>query len=462
MIFIDILGFVLKLIPIVFVLAVLWYIVSAEDRNVFGMIKRNQLVFKKRILPLALAVVLFFGISFFAGSAEEALSCKVTVGLNYLESSSGLNPNKTKFTASELTDDGVMEKIIEYGGYDIDADTLKSGFTVRPVRVNESVSLDKPYVATEYSVMFSARNGLNSLKASEVMDFYETALKEWFTETYSRKTNILDLDFSELETADYLDINDILSTKAGEIEKYMLSMSHIAGAFVSSETGESFRTLYKKITNYENIALENYHSFIMQNGISKDRAQYIVKKNYQNLLLDKDYQKKLGMYETFLEVINMYERDMATIVLVPTRDKNGEFYMSRTKLGVDDFSKNAEDAATAAASYLGSIESNNNIIDVLGSHSDNDTLAEQAESMIDSLKVGLSEYAKLAKDTVLEYESKNSDGYVVVTDEEQSEILTAGLKTAAEKSLVLLVILVVFAALKPQKSRNMPGREKAL
>ncbi len=386
----------------------------------------------------------------------------MTVGLNYLESSSGLNPNKTKFTASELTDDAVMEKIIAQGGYDVDAETLKSGFTVRPVRINDSVSLDKPYVATEYSVMFSAKNGLGSLMASEVMDYYKTALQEYFTEAYSRKTNVLDLDFSEIETADYLDINDILTTKAEEVEKYMLAMSHSAGTFVSSESGESFKTLYKKITNYKSVSLENYKSFIMQNGISKDRQQYIVKKNYQNLLLDKDYQKKHGMYETYIEVINMYERDMATIVLVPTRDKNGEFYMSRTKLGVDDFSKNAEDAASAAASYLASIESNNNIISVLQSHSDNEALREQAEVMIENLKTDLSEYAQLAKETVVEYESKSSDGYVVITDEEQSEIIAAGLKNAAEGTIILLAALIIFAVLKPQTSSKTQGREQAL
>lgn len=294
------------------------------------------------------------------------------------------------------------------------------------------------------------------------MDYYKTALQEYFTEAYSRKTNVLDLDFSEIETADYLDINDILTTKAEEVEKYMLAMSHSAGTFVSSESGESFKTLYKKITNYKSVSLENYKSFIMQNGISKDRQQYIVKKNYQNLLLDKDYQKKHGMYETYIEVINMYERDMATIVLVPTRDKNGEFYMSRTKLGVDDFSKNAEDAASAAASYLASIESNNNIISVLQSHSDNEALREQAEVMIENLKTGLSEYAQLAKETVVEYESKSSDGYVVITDEEQSEIIAAGLKNAAEGTIILLVALIIFAVLKPQTSSKTQGREQAL
>ncbi|MCC8015531.1 MAG: hypothetical protein LIO87_10105 [Eubacterium sp.] len=294
------------------------------------------------------------------------------------------------------------------------------------------------------------------------MDYYKTALQEYFTEAYSRKTNVLDLDFSEIETADYLDINDILTTKAEEVEKYMLAMSHSAGTFVSSESGESFKTLYKKITNYKSVSLENYKSFIMQNGISKDRQQYIVKKNYQNLLLDKDYQKKHGMYETYIEVINMYERDMATIVLVPTRDKNGEFYMSRTKLGVDDFSKNAEDAASAAASYLASIESNNNIISVLQSHSDNEALREQAEVMIENLKTGLSEYAQLAKETVVEYESKSSDGYVVITDEEQSEIIAAGLKNAAEGTIILLVALIIFAVLKTQTRSKKHGRDQAL
>ena len=62
-----------------------------------------------------------------------------------------------------------------------------------------------------------------------------------------------------------------------------------------------------------------------------------------------------------LNAINTYERDMASIFLVPTRDEEGEFYMGRTKVGVDNFAVEAESFMESASNLQKIIETNNYI-----------------------------------------------------------------------------------------------------
>ena len=96
-------------------------------------------------------------------------------------------------------------------------------------------------------------------------------------------------------------------------------------------TGETFASLSQKISNFD-IDLERFSSFVLQNGLSKDSEAYKTRLDYQNRLLDTDHQKRLAAYDIRLEAIDMYDEQMARIVLVPTNDETQEFYMSKTKI----------------------------------------------------------------------------------------------------------------------------------
>lgn len=450
---VNILGKILQLIPILCaVLAVVWILINKE-KNLLNVIKRNFRRMGKYVAFLLPAVVLFGGATTAVALLKSDQKAQMVVGLNYLEASSGLNPNKTKFTASSLLADPIMERVIEEGDYSkLDVETLKSGFDVEPLKTSEQVSLEQPYIPTEYSVTFWADGKTASLDPAEVLKLYGDALAEYFSETYSRKTNVLELDFSDLEQADYMDIGTILDSMATGLQRYMSACSQENGTFVSSETGESFRTLNQKILNYKSIAIENYQAFVLKKGVSKNKGQYIGKMNYNNRILDMDYRKNLAAYRTYLEVIDMYERDMATIVLVPTRDLDGEFYMSRTKIGVDNFSNGAETAASNAATLSQNISNNNYKITRLEANMDSSGGAAEAEAMIETLKTDLTDLAELAVKTVREYDEQSADGYITATYPGKGDTIKASVKTAAKSTLIFLGILIVLFLLKPEKA----------
>ncbi len=47
----------------------------------------------------------------------------------------------------------------------------------------------------------------------------------------------------------------------------------------------------------------------------------------------------MAAYDVRLEAINLLHEQMARVVLVPSTDMGHELYMSRTKIGVDNFAQ---------------------------------------------------------------------------------------------------------------------------
>lgn len=450
---IDILERVLNIIPLFCVaIAALWIIFNKE-KNLFNVVKHNLKALGRYLVILLVLPLLWGGIHAATNLVTSSQVSRAILRLNYLEASSGLTPNKTKFTASSLLADPIMEKVIEKGNYfDLDPEVLRSGFTIKLLNRSKEVSLEKPYIPTEYSVTFQLTEETSGLRPARVLELYGEVLTEYFTSSYSRKTNVLELDFSDLEQADYMDIDEIFNTKATELQRYMSACSTENGTFISSKTGESFRTLNQKILNYKDVAIENYHAFVLKNGISKNRSQYIGKMNYNNRILDTDYRKNLAAYRISLDVIQMYERDMARIVLVPTRDLGGEFYMSRTKIGVDNFSKGAEDAATRASSLSKDISSNNYKIEQLRANSGN--FEREADAMIETLKEDLLHLATLAMETVQDYDEQSTENYITILYSDEAAAFRSSLTSAVKSAIVFFGLLLVLCLLKPEKHRE--------
>lgn len=449
---VDILEKILQLIPALCVILAVAWILTSKEQNLLNVVKRNFKKMGRYVAFLLIAAILFGIVSTAVNFLKSGQQAQMVIGLNYLEASSGLNPNKTKFTVSSLLEDSIMESVLEKGGFSgMDAETLRNGFTVNPLKPSEQVSLEQPYIPTEYSVTFLAKEETASLDPDEILELYGEALTEYFSTTYSRKTNILELDFSDLEQADYLDIGTVLDTKASELQRYMSVCGRENSTFVSAETGESFRSLNQKILNYKEIAIENFRALMLKTGVSKDKGQFIGKMNYTNRILDMDYRKNLAAYRIYLEAIDMYERDMATIVLVPTRDVDGEFYMSRTKIGVDNFSSGAENAARNAASLSQNISNNNYKIMQLQANPDSSVSVAEAEAMIETLKTDLTNLAELAVKTVQEYDEQNAESYITATYYGEDDAIKSSVTAAAKSALIFLCILIVLFLLKPVK-----------
>ena len=78
----------------------------------------------------------------------------------------------------------------------------------------------------------------------------------------------------------------------------------------------------------------------------------------------------------------MYSEEMTGVVLVPTWDESGKYYMGRTKVGIDELSVNASDYSNKVASNEKSIMDNNLIINKIKNAVDNSAARSEEDSLI--------------------------------------------------------------------------------
>lgn len=403
-------------------------------------IKKNAV--KIGIVSL-LYIICFIGVNYL----DQRISGYITVGLNYAEASQGLNPNGTRFNSYDIIDDDVLSRAIEIGNMgDISVEKLRKTLTVEPVQASNSISLDQYYVSTEYLLSYHASSDTIWLQGSNVVESVAAAYEENFSEIYTRKTDVLEMDFSNLDEADYLDKVDILETEASNLQSYLWILYQETGNY-TYENSETFASLANKIQDYQSVEMERLESYILTKGISNNTGRQLAKLNYENLISDITYQKNLADYNVRLETIDMYERDMASIVLVPTRDEEGEFYMSRTKIAVDDFADEADQSSQSAALIKQEIDENKYAIQQLSSETATESDYETIDQMISSITSTLYSYSDRAVEMINSYDEEHKGDFLIFSKINNSAMLKQFAMRTLGMCFVMMLALCLFCVL---------------
>lgn len=394
-------------------------------------------VFSRKTLAIILVGVLtvsFIGISF----AQSKLAGNIKISFNFAESSRGLNPNETRFNTYDIIEDEVLEKAIELGNLgDMSIPELRSSLSVVPVETGSTISAEHYYVSSEYALVYEANGKTMKRRADKILYSVASAYYEIFKERYCRKTDVLELDFTAIDDMDYLDKIDVFDKYVADVSEYLLMCNGESKTYANAD-GETFATLAAKVKNLGNVELEKVKSYILTKGLSKDSKQQISKLEYENLIKDINYEKNTASYKINLEAIDMYNRDMATVVLVPTRDETGEFYMGRTKLGVDNFANTAHQASDRASLSESAISSNNYATARITSSQATEADYTAADGMIESLKTNLGNFATKARTMVEEYDESSKGAFV--------SFGTANLDWFDKGFVIKTIVFVIFFA----------------
>ena len=458
---INLLHYALLGVPVVLFLLSLIFVMGQGKKDFMGMIKRGTNRTKRK-LALVVVLSILYGAAWL-GQDQLKLSMQGTavIGFNYPEASRGLTPNKTRLNASEILSGEVLETAIKNAGMDISAQELRECLKVTPVKAGSTISTDTTYISTEYLLTYTANKDTLSLNPQTVVDMVAHAYYDKFIADYTRKTIVLEPDFDELEDLDYLDIDGWFDVQAKAIEDYAWALSSENSTYQSATTGETFYSVAEKAKNYRDVQLERYKSYILTYGIAKNKPQYIAKLNYDNKITSIDYLKNVATHTINLEAIDLYERDMATIVLVPSEDTDGKYYMSRTKIGVDYFADEAETSMQTAAQQQLQVETNNYTIQQMQSVDATAEQSAQADEMVESLKSEYQVLSDLMKNTLKDYDKDTTNNYMSIIVSEQEKIGSSDLK----KVIVVMAGFAVFFSLlltvfpyREQPSGN--GKEK--
>ncbi len=388
---------------------------------------------------LAVLGVLFFLVCFAAQMAVGLYTPGMLMVFNYEEAARGQNPNVTRFNESDILSDHILEQVIQRGDLKLSVEQLSECLTLSTPLDAEKLDVSQASnlkISTEYRVYCSERVSLYHTAPKLVLNLLADVYWENFVQNYAENDSVLDLSFQELEGMEYLDVKDFLEMQACKLRNYLPGYSRESSSF-RAESGETFASLSQKIDNFINIELERYEAFALENGLSRDKTTYQSRMQYANRLLETDRRKNLAAHDVRIEAINLYDAFMTSFVLIPTYDVDDEFYMSRTKVGVDYFAEEAKEEL-ASATRLGEEMEHNTYASAQVGAGGNATPRERADQRIEELTAELTRLSAQCRELCGAYVKEKRDGYIQVSftgpsasEEAMRALLLTGLFVAA-------------------------------
>ncbi len=344
------------------------------------------------IILVCFVITIFYGIF---NHFDLKMSVHAIVSLNYSEASQALNSNGTRYNMAEIISDEVVERAIKKGALeDVTVKQLKNCLLVYPC-VQGGVGDESQYhISTEFAVEYHASKDTAHLDSENVIKLITSAYKEYYIEKYTDSFSLdgEKPDFSQME---YMDIVSYFEKETQAILDYLYGMAGKNPSFVT-ENGNTFNSIAGKVYQFKETQInQNLRSLILQNGIVRDKEEYVDRLAYQNKNVDFDRQKNDASYRLCNEAINMYSEEMTRVVLVPTWDKAGKYYMGRTKVGVDELSVLATNFSNYVASNEKEIMDNNLVMNKISSNN-SDTQISSADALVESVYASIKGFEKEA------------------------------------------------------------------
>lgn len=364
------------------------------------------------VILLCFVVTMIFGIF---NHIELKKSVHAIVSLNYSEASQAQNSNGTRYNMAEIISDEVVEAAIKKGALkNVTVKQLKECLAVYPC-VQGAVDDEANYhISTEFAVEYHASKHTDHLDTENVIKLITAAYKEYYIDKYTDnfKLDAQKPDFSKME---YMDIVAYLNKETQAVLYYLYGMAAKNPSFVT-ENGSTFNSIAGKVHQFSETQInQNLKSLILQNGIVRNEQEYVDRLLYQNKNVDYDRQKNFASYSLCNQAIDMYSEEMTRIVLVPTWDQAGKYYMGRTKVGVDELSVMATNFSNYVASNEKEIMDNNLVISKITSGSKATHLYESADALIESIYNSIKGFEKEALNAGREYSSHKMNQCIAVT-----------------------------------------------
>ena len=349
--------------------------------------------FNAWIILVCFVITLVYGIF---NHIEMKKSVQAIVSLNYSEASQALNSNGTRYNMSEIISDEVVERAIEKGALEnVTVKQLKNCLVVYPCVQGGVDDKSKYLISTEFAVEYHASKYTDHLDSENVIKLITTAYKEYYIEKYTDNFS-LGAEITDFSDMEYMDIVSYLDKEAEAVLNYLYGMAGKNSSFVT-ENGSTFNSIAGKVYQFKETQInQNLRSLILQNGIVRDKNGYIDRLSYHNKNVEFDKLKNEASYSLCNQAIDMYSEEMTRVVLVPTWDQSGKYYMGRTKVGVDELSVMATNFSSYVASNEKEIMDNNLIIDKISMSSKDSELYKSADTLIASIYDSIKGFEKEA------------------------------------------------------------------
>ena len=391
-------------------------LVTDEEIKYFSLKKIMRVIANQWFVLLCagISVLLVCSLYFYFQNDREAT---VVLSLNYEQSTQGLTPNDTRFSISEVRSEAVAQRAIQYAGLEgqIDPEDLIDCIEVGTY-TNRGYDYDDAYIATSFYITVVdgyEKNTKGACPPGEMLKLVMKAYKDVFFSSYVSDEIIFTMEEVDYTDMEYLNITAYLEKRLNQVNTFLSKLVNEDIAFASEETGMTFQKLQEIRDNIHDVTYQDFKAYVWENGLAKDPTLTIETLNYQNSNLQKDYKRAMDEHDIRVTIIEEYQNKMIDSVLIPTYDDKGEYYMARTKTGIDELANEAEGYLQEANSYQVQMDQNQDMIQNIQAGSAQGK-QERAEEMIQSLDTQISNLEDMAVELNQEYQNEMTHNYLTL------------------------------------------------
>lgn len=422
-----------------------------------GLYRAFEAFRKRKLLVIAFFLILFLALCGWQ-YIKNLHTAKTVLSLDYEEASQGLAPNGTRFNIFEIRSREVMERLIEYAGLagEITPDEMSKCISVKATH-NKNISGSVNYISTSFVISFTSKGSVWKRSAEDMLSLLCKAYREYFVEHYGFNHSILSFNVDDLKFNDeYLMTVDLLELKGNQLEKYVQLRKRESKNYQDPDTGITFSELEQRAKNFYTYDIENLRSYVIENGIVNDISALRPMLNYKTHMDRLMYDKLIAAYDEYNKGIQIYDATMSAIVMIPTQDQNMQYYMSRTKTGMDNMALHANAQLIGAAERTEQIKYNAYLTEKLTANSTKPQQTEKTDAMIHEMQASLE---KLASDIQMldsSYTSAKARDYLSFNSGSVGLADRIGLIRSFLTTLFILFIAFICVSLR----LSLPGKKE--
>ena len=396
-------------------------------------------------------VIVISGIFGIFNHIKAKHSVTAVVALNYSEASQAQNSNGTRYNMAEIICDEVVEKAIEMGALEnVTVKQLKNCLCVYPYIQGDVNDKSNYHISTEFIVEYHASKHTDHLDAENVITLITSAYKEYYIEKYTDNFSLTGKeDKPDYSTMEYMDIVTYFNKETTAVLNYLYGLAEKGPSFVT-KNNTTFHAIAQKVHQFKETQIDqNLKSLVLQHGVVRDKDSYIERLSYQNKNTDFDRQKNKVSFDICNQAIDMYSEEMTRVVLVPTWDEGGKYYMGRTKVGIDELSVMATTFSNNVASNEKEIMDNNLVIGKMQSASGNTSANAEADALIATIDKSIDDFTNEAITAGREYSNYRMNQCIAVS--------ISGTSLFSElKTIIIFMMLAYVAAYVFTVSKRFP------
>lgn len=400
-----------------------------------------------KVIALFLGFFLAFCAFHFIANLHTA---STVLSLDYEEAAKGLTPNGMRFNVFEIRSPEVMKRLIDYADLDgkVTPDELSECVSVKATH-DKNISGNVNYISTSYVVKFTNKGFISKSSAKKMLTLLCKAYSEYFVEHYGFNHSILSFDADDLKFNDeYLMAVDLLDLKCRQLEKYVDLRSRESKNYQDPDTGMTFSSLKEQLSDFYAYDLAKLRSYIIENGIAKDKTGLISMLDYKIRMDSLMHNKMMAAYDEDNKGVKMYDAAMSAVVMIPTQDEQKQYYMSRTKTGMDNMVKHAQEQLTGTAERMEHIEYNTYLTEKLKAGTASKTKMEKADAMIREMEVSLDKIASDIQTVDSGYLNTKARNYISISSDSTGIAEQIGLVSSLLGAVLMLIVTFFVVSLR--------------